>query len=111
MCVPGTPGCRSRPHARDRARAERVYVYGSFQTGLARFWRYQVHYLEVSDTGPVEHFVDLDELKRSVWSASTLSNYVARRKPLPDAEVEPSFSDREKRDRAREERVYVYGSR
>ena len=30
--------------------------------GLARFWRYEVHFFEVSDTGPMGHFVDLDEL-------------------------------------------------
>ena len=35
-------------------------------------------FLEVSDTGPVEHFVDPEELKRSVWSEPPLSNYVAR---------------------------------
>ena len=27
-----------------------------------------MHFLEVSDTGPRGHFVDLDELQRSVWS-------------------------------------------
>ena len=33
------------PHARDQARAERVYVWGSVRAGAVRFWRYQVQFL------------------------------------------------------------------
>ena len=32
------------PHARDQARAERVYVGGTYPAGAVRFWRYQVHF-------------------------------------------------------------------
>ena len=60
--TPLSNGCRLRPRARDRVRGERVDVSGEYQAGLARVWRCQVHFLEVSDTGPMGHFVDLDEI-------------------------------------------------
>ena len=59
--------------ARPSASRARIRVRGLL-SGRARFCRSQAHYFEVSDPGPRDFFVDLDELQRLVWPEPPLSN-------------------------------------